>query len=134
MSKFKVLPIKTEIAQAIRETMIDQNGHQLVVSIVNENGYSLCRSCLKQFAAGERRIVFSYSPNAVDHPYNETGPIYIHAEACEPYQKTDTFPPEVENGRIKFAARVSGLQQKGRDDWRGVKNRRIGKRGNRIFV
>ena len=75
MSKFKVLPIKTEVARAIRETMIDQEGHQLFFSVADENGYGPCRSCLKQFASGERRIVFSYSPNAVDHPYNETGPI-----------------------------------------------------------
>ena len=102
MSRFKVLPIKTGIARAIRETMIDQDGHQLSVSIAGENGYGPCRSCLKQFATGERRVVFSYSPNAVDHPYNETGPIYVHAEVCEPYQNTHAFPPEVENGRIKF--------------------------------
>jgi len=102
MSKFEIQPIKTEVAREIRETMIDQDGHQLSVSIAGENGYGPCRSCLKQFATGERRVVFSYSPNAVDHPYNETGPIYIHAEPCEPYQEIDTFPPEVENGRIKF--------------------------------
>ncbi len=113
MSKFKVLPIKTEITQAIRETMIDQEGHQLSVSIANENGYGPCRSCLKQFAAGERRIVFSYSPNAVDHPYNETGPIFIHAEACEPYRETDSFPPEVENGRIKFPLVFRAYNEKG---------------------
>jgi len=70
-------------------------------------------SCLKQFAAGERRIVFSYSPNAVDHPYNETGPIYIHAEVCEPYQATDAFPPEVENGRIKFPLVFRAYNEKG---------------------
>ncbi len=113
MSKFKIQPIKTKVAQAIRETMIDQAGHQLSVSIANENGYGPCRSCLKQFTAGERRILFSYSPNAVDHPYNETGPIYIHAEACEPYQETDTFPPEVENGRIKFPLVFRAYNEKG---------------------
>ncbi|MBC7929898.1 MAG: DUF1203 domain-containing protein [Rubrivivax sp.] len=102
MPKFKVLPIKAEIARSIRETMIDGEGHQLFVSIADENGYGPCRSCLKQFALGARRIVFSYSPNAVDHPYNETGPVYIHAEACEPYRETEVFPPEVENGKIKF--------------------------------
>jgi len=102
MSKFKIQPIKTEAAREIRETMIDQDGHQLSVSVANENGYGPCRSCLKQFVAGERRILFSYSPSTFDNPCKETGPIYIHAEACEPYQEIDTFPPEVENGRIKF--------------------------------
>ena len=113
MSKFKIQPIKTEVAREIRETMIDQDGHQLSVSIANENGYGPCRSCLKQFAAGERRIIFSYSPSAFDNPYKETGPIYIHAEACEPYQATDTFPPEVENGRIKFPLVFRAYNEKG---------------------
>lgn len=113
MSKFKVSPIKTEVAQAIRETMIDQHGHQLFVSVANENGYGPCRSCLKQFAAGDRRILFSYSPNQVDHPYNETGPIFIHADECEPYRKTDAFPPEVENGRIKFPLVFRAYNEKG---------------------
>ncbi len=113
MSKFKVLPIKTEIAQAIRETMIDQDGHQLSVSIAGENGFGPCRSCLKQFTAGERRILFSHSPNAVDHPYNETGPIFIHADECEPYRASDTFPPEVENGRIRFPLVFRAYNEKG---------------------
>ncbi len=113
MSKFKVLPIKTEVARTIRETMIDQEGHQLSDSIANENGYGPCRSCLKQFVAGERRIVFSYSPNAVDHPYNETGPIYIHADECEPYRKQNVFPTEIENGRIKFPLVFRVYNEKG---------------------
>jgi hypothetical protein len=82
--------------------MIDQEGHRLVVSIAGENSYGPCRSCLKQFVTGDRRILFSYSPNAVDHPYNETGPIYIHADECEPYREENVFPTEIENGRIKF--------------------------------
>jgi len=113
MSKFKVLPIKPELAQEIREKMIDRDGHQLFVSIANENGYGPCRSCLKQFVTGDRRIVFSYSPNDVDHPYNETGPIYIHAKVCEPYQNTHAFPPEVENGRIKFPLVFRAYNDKG---------------------
>jgi len=102
MSTFKVLPIKNEIAQEIREKMVDQNVNQLSVSIAVENSYGPCRSCLRQFKTGERRIVFSYSPNPIANPYNETGPIYIHADECEPYKDADVFPPEVENGRIKF--------------------------------
>ena len=80
---------------------MDQYGHRLSVSIADEHGYGPCRSCLKQFVAGERRILFSYSPNPVDHPYDETGPVYIHAEGCGPYPQAKDFPPEVENGRVK---------------------------------
>ncbi len=113
MSKFKILPIKTEVAQAIRETMKDQNGYELSISIAGEKGFGPCRLCLKQFTAGERRILFSYSPNAVDNPYNETGPIFIHADECEPYHESELFPPEVENGRIKFPLVFRAYNNKG---------------------
>ena len=113
MSLFQVRPIKTELAQEIRKTMVDQDGHQLCVTVGTEKGYGPCRSCLKQFEPGETRILFSYSPNEVAHPYNETGPIYIHAEACTPYEDTTAFPSEVENGRIKFPLAFRAYDEKG---------------------
>lgn len=113
MSKFIVLPIKPEIAKSIRETMVDQEEHRLSVSIAGENGFGPCRSCLKQFVEGDRRILFSYRPNMVDNPYNETGPIFIHAEACEQYGEADTFPAEVEDGRVKFPLVFRAYNAKG---------------------
>ena len=85
----------------------------MFVSIGTEKGYGPCRSCLKQFLPDETKILFSYSPNAVNHPYNETGPIYIHAETCEPYQDSNAFPPEIENGRIKFPLAFRAYDEKG---------------------
>src|SRR5437764_9024888 len=78
MSTFKVFPIPEEVARRIRETRIDDFGHELSISVATENDTGPCRSCLTVFVPGEGRILFSYAPNECDHPYNEIGPIYIH--------------------------------------------------------
>jgi hypothetical protein len=102
MPNFKVIPIPAEVANSIRTRLIDEEGHQLSISLAGESDYGPCRSCLKQFNPGDRRILFSYRPNPVDHPYNEAGPVFIHFEDCPSYADYSAFPPEVENGRIKF--------------------------------
>ena len=48
------------------------------------------------------RILFSYSPNESDHPYNEIGPVYIHEDECAAYDELDRFPSEVKNDRVNF--------------------------------
>jgi len=108
MSNFKVLPIPSAVAQTIREKMVDHVGHELSVTVAGDTGYGPCRSCLKQFRPGEKRILFSYSPNDGNHPYNETGPIYIHAEACPSYEQRDKFPPEIKNGRLPIPLALRG--------------------------
>ena len=42
-----------------------------------------CRHCLKNVAAGEAYLVVAYRPFPALQPYAETGPIFLHAEACE---------------------------------------------------
>lgn len=95
MSKFRVLPIAESLALRIRRERMDEFGHRLSVSVATENDTGPCRSCLTVFVPGEGRILFSYAPNQCDHPYNETGPIYIHEKQCRPYIDHEAFPPEL---------------------------------------
>src|SRR5947208_7116949 len=74
MSTFKVFPIPEEVTRRIRETRIDDFGHQLSISVATENDTGPCRNCLAVFVPGEGRLLFSYAPNQCDHPYNEIGP------------------------------------------------------------
>jgi hypothetical protein len=99
MSNFRVLPIPNSIAQRVRETRLDDFGHNLSVSVGTENDSGPCRSCLKVFVPGEGRLLFSYAPNQCDHPYNEIGPVYIHEEECQPYADSGSFPPEIRTRR-----------------------------------
>src|SRR4030095_15735861 len=99
MSKFCVFPIPDEVARQIREDRIDAFGHRLTVSVASENDTGPCRSCLPVVVTGDGRLLFSDAPNPHDHPYNEIGPIYIHAAECQPYINNEVFPPELRTRR-----------------------------------
>lgn len=99
MSDFQVFPIADAITQRIRETRIDDLGHNLTVSFATENDTGPCRSCLTVFKPGDGRLLFSYAPNPHSHPYNEIGPIYIHEKKCEPYKDHGHFPRELRTRR-----------------------------------
>jgi Protein of unknown function (DUF1203) len=99
MADFNVLPIPNDVAKRIRETRIDDYGHQLKVSVATENDTGPCRSCLTVFQPGQGRLLFSYAPNECEHPYNEIGPIYIHEQECKPYSQYDAFPSDLRTRR-----------------------------------
>ena len=92
-------PIPKTYTDKIRQSMHDDFGHPVEVSIAGETGYGPCRCCLKQFQPGEKRLLFSYAPVNAANPYNEVGPVYIHEE-CSTYRDSSSFPPEVKNGRL----------------------------------
>lgn len=94
---FICLPIPKASIDKIRNNREDDYGHRVEISIAGESGYGPCRCCLKQFKPGEKRLLFSYAPVVADHPYNETGPVFIH-ENCLPYNETSEFPEEIKNG------------------------------------
>ena len=99
MTNFRVLPIPDSVARRIRETQVDEFGHEVSVSLATENDSGPCGSCLKVFVPGEARLLFSYAPNPCDHPYNEIGPIYIHENECFPYADHESFPRELRTRR-----------------------------------
>lgn len=81
------------IAQSTRRELRDAYGHELKVEILE--GTAPCRLCLRIARAGERMILMSYNPFGGDYgPYSEVGPIFIHADECEPYEATSEVPPD----------------------------------------
>jgi Protein of unknown function (DUF1203) len=98
-SSFRIVPIRTEIAEAARrETKTGAPDHA-VVTADSPNGYP-CRHCLRWAQPGERMILFPFAAIAPGRPYSESGPIFVHAEPCERYAATDKFPPDFRNGRV----------------------------------
>ncbi len=51
-----------------------------------------CRHCLKNVAVGEGYLVLAYRPFPALQPYAETGPVFLHAQACERAAETDVMP------------------------------------------
>ena len=98
-SSFRIVPIRTEIAEAARhQTEVGAPDH-VFVTADSPNGYP-CRHCLRWAQPGERMILFPFAAIAPGRPYSETGPIFVHAEPCERYAATHEFPSEFRKGRV----------------------------------
>lgn len=85
-------PIPEEIAEEARRTRVDRFGHLLHVT----KEMAPCRLCLRISKQPEDLILLSYRPLPDTSPYAEIGPIFIHAQACEPYVRYQTFPEDFE--------------------------------------
>ncbi len=98
-SSFRIVPIRTEIAEAARREAEAGAPDHVFVTADSPRGYP-CRHCLRWAQPGERLILFPFAAIAPGRPYSESGPIFVHAEPCERYAKTHEFPPEFRKGRV----------------------------------
>jgi len=51
---------------------------------------SPCRRCLRDASAGEPLVLASYDPFTVRSPYAGAGPVFVHADGCEPFAGDST--------------------------------------------
>ncbi|WP_245461053.1 DUF1203 domain-containing protein, partial [Mesorhizobium sp. M7A.F.Ca.US.005.03.2.1] len=56
-----------------------------------------CRHCLKNIGAGDAYLVLAYRPFPELQPYAETGPIFLHAEACDRAAESEALPEILES-------------------------------------
>jgi hypothetical protein len=89
--KFEALP--TNAVRALQRGGDDAYGHKPERQISDGNGVP-CRHCMRHVAAGEAYLVLAYRPFPELQPYAETGPIFLHAEACE-RAESGVEPPEM---------------------------------------
>jgi len=93
--KYKVIPIPSEIAGEVRETLVSPQYRSLAASVSVANGYGPCRSCLQVFDQGnDRRIYLTYNSFDGLSPLPDPGPIFIHENQCERFYR-DGFPPDL---------------------------------------
>jgi hypothetical protein len=96
---FQIIALPTEVAErARRATEADATDHTLVLAD-SPTGYP-CRHCLRFAKPGERLILFPYAAIPAGRPYSETGPIFVHADACERYSATREYPHDLRKGRV----------------------------------
>jgi len=98
-SSFRIVPIRTKIAQAARREAEAGAPDHVFVTADSPNGYP-CRHCLRWAQSGERMILFPFAAIALGRPYSESGPIFVHAEPCERYATTHEFPQAFRKGRV----------------------------------
>jgi hypothetical protein len=82
--------IPSDVAQRARQTLRDDFGHGLAVTLAA----APCRHCLRIPKQPQAMILLSYQVLPDTGPYAEIGPIFIHAEPCERYAALTTFPQD----------------------------------------
>jgi hypothetical protein len=91
---FRIRPIDAALAdRARREMRSPQYGHPAAVEVAR--GYGPCRQCLRTFRTGEEdRLLFTYNPVPTESGLAQPGPIFIHKDACRPFDGPGV-PPEL---------------------------------------
>jgi hypothetical protein len=97
-SAFRIVPLSTEVAEEARHLAKCGARDHAVIKVDSPTGYP-CRHCLRWAQPGEHVLLFPYTSIPAGHPYSETGPIFVHAEACQRYGATREYPADFRNGR-----------------------------------
>ena len=82
--------IDDAFVERIREGGPDANGQPALVRRA-EGLANPCRHCLGLIAEGDDKLVLAYRPFDALQPYAETGPIFLHRQACTRYE-SDALP------------------------------------------
>ena len=85
-------PIPTQTARAWRNGAPDDYGNP--PERVRANGKANpCRHCLHSIPDGAEMLIVAHSPFGARQPYAETGPIFLCADDCTPYDPVRGVPP-----------------------------------------
>jgi hypothetical protein len=98
-SNFRIVPLRTEIAEEARRAAQSGAPDHAVVTADSPIGYP-CRHCLRWARPGERMILFPFAAIPPGRPYSESGPIFVHAEPCQRYTAMHEFPADFRKGRV----------------------------------
>jgi hypothetical protein len=93
-STFRIRALPAEELDRIRQTGVDDFGHALRLSVVDEEAGTPLRCCLREAHVAERVALISWRPlrEAPDSVYAEVGPVFVHAEACAGYRDATSYP------------------------------------------
>ncbi|HEV8184762.1 MAG TPA: DUF1203 domain-containing protein [Chthoniobacterales bacterium] len=96
---YRIVPLPTEVAETARRSATGGAPDHATVIADSPTGYP-CRHCLRWAKPGEPMILFPFTSVPAGHPYSESGPIFVHAEACDRYGETHVFPSHFRKGRV----------------------------------
>ena len=94
MTRIRFEAMATDVARGYQTGGLDAYGRPPERRTADGNGQFRvpCRHCLADVAVGEEYLIVAHRPFTTLHPYTETGPIFLHARACERYQATGDTP------------------------------------------
>lgn len=96
---FRIVPLQSDVVDAARHAAAAGASDHAIITADSPDGFP-CRHCLQWAKPGERVILFPYASVPPGHPYWESGPIFVHAEACERYDAIREYPSGFRNGRV----------------------------------
>jgi hypothetical protein len=97
--EFRIVPLKTEVAEAARRKAASGAQDHIVMTADSPRTFP-CRHCLRWAEPGEQVVLFPYAAIPLGYPYSESGPIFVHAKACQRYGATNEYPSDFRNGRV----------------------------------
>ena len=104
--RFTVTALPQEVATHVRENGRDPVwGHPVLTEPAT--GFGPCRLCLRTFREGELRTLFTHDSYAGVSEFPQPGPVYIHADGCDRYDR-DGFPPELRELELTFEGVAAG--------------------------
>ena len=74
------------------------------ILVADEPGSFPCRRCMRDAEVGERMLLVPYNPFELRSPYVGDGPVFVHADGCEPYAFDGAVPDQLR--RRLLAARA----------------------------
>jgi hypothetical protein len=98
-SNYRVVALPSEIAEAARRAARAGAPDHAFITADSPTAYP-CRHCLHWAQPGERLVLFPYASIPPGRPYSESGPIFVHAEDCPPYESTDRYPEDFRSHRV----------------------------------
>lgn len=84
-------PLNAAFIADIRAGGPDANG-QPAERVISDGQGKPCRCCLDTVPAGAEMLIFAARPFTSLHPYAESGPVFLCADNCPPYEGND-LPP-----------------------------------------
>lgn len=91
MTTFHIVAIDPGELAEVRTTGRDLAGHR-VEPVVDLEGGSQLRCCLRRSAPGERLLLIGHAPLAADRPWREVGPVHVHEVTCDGYGAPTVVP------------------------------------------
>lgn len=87
----RFLPLDPDFIASVRAGGPDAHG-QAAERVISDGAANPCRCCLRNIEAGEAMLILAARPFPEPQPYAETGPVFLHAEACAAWGG-DGVPP-----------------------------------------
>jgi hypothetical protein len=92
MTRIQFEAMDSGVAREFQSGGLDAYGHAPERRTADGKFRVPCRHCLSDVAAGDEYLVLAYRPFTTLQPYTETGPIFLHAKACERHPAAEDTP------------------------------------------